>query len=60
MSLKYVYFIRWYCDGSEEIYDTKDERSGRINTLENQGYEKDKDFWIGLHILTEDEWLRGV
>ena len=40
------YIICWKCDNTEEIYETRSERSGRINTLENQGYEIGADFEI--------------
>lgn len=43
------YIIRWKCDGTEEIYETKGERSGRINTLENQGYE----MWTDFDLITQ-------
>ena len=42
------YIIYWFCDGTEEIYDNQNEYSGRINTLENQGYEKGIDFDIEI------------
>lgn len=42
------YIIVWKCDGTEECYDNWSEFSGRIETLENQGYEKNVDFWTRL------------
>ena len=45
MKLTETYIIVWACDLSEEVYDNKDERNGRINALENQGYEYGADFW---------------
>lgn len=44
LNMKHI--IYWKYDGSKEIYDTKSERSGRINALENQGYEMGADFEI--------------
>ena len=46
MRLVKEYIIYWKCDNSEEIYDSRDERNGRIHTLENQGYEMGVDFEI--------------
>ena len=45
------YLIYWKCDGTEEVYDSQCERSGRINTLENQGYELGVDFEIFTRYL---------
>ena len=45
MKLTELYIIVWACDLSEEVYYSAEERSGRINTLENQGYEYGTDFW---------------
>ena len=45
------YIIYWKCDGTEEIYDRQEERNGRINTLENQGYEMGIDFEIFTRTL---------
>ena len=40
-----LYIIYWN-DETKEIYETKSERSARIHTLENQGYEIGEDFSI--------------
>lgn len=45
------YIIYWKYDGTEEIYDSQEERNGRINTLENQGYEMGIDFEIFTRYL---------
>lgn len=45
MKITEKYIIVWKCDLSEEIYDNAEERNGRINTLENQGYNYGSDFW---------------
>lgn len=52
-----IYIIRWKCDNAEETYDTKSERSCRINTLENQGYTMGVDFELDmcLDITSEKE-----
>ena len=45
------YILCWKCDGTEEVCDTREEQSGRINTLENQGYELWEDFWIRVEFV---------
>ena len=45
------YLLCWKCDGTEEVYYTQEEQSGRINTLENQGYELWEDFWIRVEFV---------
>lgn len=42
------YILNWRCDGTEEVYDAEEECSGRINTLENQGYRLWEDFWLRI------------
>lgn len=39
------YIICW-ADGTQEVYDTPDERSGRLLQLDDSDYERDVDFWI--------------
>lgn len=51
MKIMEEYIIYWKCDGTEEIYDSQEERNGRINTLENQGYEMGIDFEIFTRTL---------
>lgn len=51
MRINYEFVLRWKCDGSEEIYDNKSEILGRINTLENQGYEQDVDFSVSTRLI---------
>jgi len=51
MKIMEEYIIYWKCDSTEEIYDSKEERNGRINTLENQGYEMGVDFEIFTRYL---------
>ena len=46
MKLTEAYIIVWACDLSKEVYNSSEERNGRINTLENQGYEYGTDFWL--------------
>ena len=45
MKLTELYIIVWACDLSEEVCNSAEERSERINTLENQGYKYGTDFW---------------
>ena len=45
------YIIYWKCDSTEEVYDSQEERNGRINTLQNQGYEIGVDFEIFTRYL---------
>ena len=45
MKLTESYIIVWACDLSEEVYNSAEERNGRINTLQNQGFTYGADFW---------------
>ena len=45
------YLLCWKCDGTAEVYDTQEEQSGRINTLEHQGYELWDAFWIRVEFV---------
>lgn len=53
MTLHYRFHIEWP-DGSVETFETADERSGRINALENMGFTFGEDFIISTSFEVED------
>ena len=46
MNINFIYIIYWKSDGSEEVFQNMDERNGRVNTLENMGFELGVEFEI--------------